>query len=446
MASIELHFLAAGVLLVYGDVLVTEGRKLTFLLDLASSEVVLRGRLELRPLGSEVAKHELLLLALHLQPAVHIPLPQRMVIDEVHGVVHTLSLRPIRGLLLVRLLQRYELRRFGDPRLLVIIVHGAQEARFAVIGGLTIDVHQRGRSITFRAIETESVGILRVGPALIRSSLARDELVPPLQIGIALGVFGPENVYHGQLPPDVAESSADKPEPSIDRRNVGDHVTLDEGVVLLMLGVRAVLNMQGPAVADEGEHELIADHGEIKFDYQRQISLIAILILKFVVCESAFPLFGFYQDVETSVDFPHIRKKDDHDEELVECSHEPDGTSTGDSGQSFQSFVVRETLVAHLRHLVLQVCYEGNVEGETGHINEIQVGLNVLPLRRQILGVQRLRGLLKDVVSDHVNPRVPEEKLYHTDLLLEEAIFDFNKVMEERHYNNHTEIRIYCED
>ena len=161
MAATKLHFLTTGVLLVHGDVLiVVQGRKLALLLDLPSSEFVLRGWLEFGPLSSEVPKHELLLFALHLESFARLPFAQRMVVNEVHGVVGALCLRPILGLRRVRFLQRNELRRFGDPRLLVIIVDGAHEARLGVVGGLAIDVHQGSRSITFRAIETKSVWIL----------------------------------------------------------------------------------------------------------------------------------------------------------------------------------------------------------------------------------------------------------------------------------------------
>ena len=162
MAATKLHFLTTGVLLVHGDVLiVVQGRKLALLLGLASSEFVLGGWLEFGPLRSEVPKHELLLFAFHLKSFVRLPFAQRMVVaDEVHGVVGALSLRPICGLLWLRFLQRNELRRLGDPRLLVIIVNGAHEARLSVIGGLAIDVHQGSRSIAFRAIETKSVWIL----------------------------------------------------------------------------------------------------------------------------------------------------------------------------------------------------------------------------------------------------------------------------------------------
>lgn len=271
--------------------------------------------------------------------------------------------------------------------------------------------------------------------------MARDVFVPPLHIGIALGVFGPENVYHGQLPTDVAQGPTDEPEPSVDRWNVGDHVALDERVVLLMIWVRAVLDVEGPAIANQGKHELITDHREVEFDNQRQISLITILILKFVISKTAVPLLGFYQNIETIVYFPDKGKKDDHDEKFVECSHEPDRTSAGDSGKSLESILIGESLVTDLRHLVLQVCYEGNVEGEAGHIYEVQVRLYVLPLLRQILRIQRLRGLLKDVVSYHVNSCVSEEKRYHVDLLFEESVFDLNKIMEERHCNNYKEIK-----
>lgn len=215
--------------------------------------------------------------------------------------------------------------------------------------------------------------------------MARDVFVPPLHSGIAPGVFGPENVYHRQLPTNVTQGSADKPEPSVDLRNVGDHVALDERVVLLMIWVRAVLNMEGPAIANQRKHELITDHREIKCDYQRQISLITILVLKFVVSKITVPFLGFYQLVEASVYFPDKRKKDDHDEKFVKCPREPDGTVTRDSGQSSQSIVIGESLVAHLRHLILQVCYEGDIERKTGHVYEVQLGLNVLPLLRHIL-------------------------------------------------------------
>lgn len=53
MAAAQLHFLATGILLVHGDVLiVVQGRKLALLLALASSYFVLRGWLEFGPLRS----------------------------------------------------------------------------------------------------------------------------------------------------------------------------------------------------------------------------------------------------------------------------------------------------------------------------------------------------------------------------------------------------------
>lgn len=99
MAATKLHFLTTGVLLVHGDVLiVVQGCKLALLLDLPSSEFVLRGWLEFGPLRSEVPKHELLLFAFHLESFARLPFAQRVVVDEVHGVVGALCLRPILGL------------------------------------------------------------------------------------------------------------------------------------------------------------------------------------------------------------------------------------------------------------------------------------------------------------------------------------------------------------
>ena len=79
--------------------------------------------------------------------------------------------------------------------------------------------------------------------------MAKQILVPPLNHAIVILLFRPENIYDWNLPANVAQDSANQPEPSVHLGDVGDHVTLDEGVILLVFGDLAVPDVDCPTVA-----------------------------------------------------------------------------------------------------------------------------------------------------------------------------------------------------